>query len=232
MASATSPACSGPNDVTPSARVFETILPALYTKRARRLGSASPSRQRISLAYESEDVRVALEPVLNSRGRLFEPPESGQARAAAPDETQMLFGFGGGLECGCPPIAATKAKEVERFKMLGSSSDDEDGDVSDDDIWAALEEACRELGMTEEQIAKMLRGGEYTMELLRFIASRTGCNDLERIRAVLDVQKPQFLARVEAILEQKQREKTRQEQEIQVSQERCQSTCLPVSRVC
>ena len=54
----------------------------------------------------------------------------------------------------------------------------------------ALEEACKELGLKEEQIAAMLRpGGDYIAALLQMISIKTGCSVLDRIRRHPDSQK-------------------------------------------
>jgi hypothetical protein len=57
-------------------------------------------------------------------------------------------------------------------------------------VWAALEESCKELGLSEEDIAEMLRpGGDCSDELLRMIMSKVGSSDIKAIRAVLNEQK-------------------------------------------
>ena len=53
------------------------------------------------------------------------------------------------------PIRTRREIKTEhKAKIADEESADE---VSDDDIWAALEEACKELGYSEEDIADMLR---------------------------------------------------------------------------
>ena len=59
--------------------------------------------------------------------------------------------------------------------------------VEPDDVW--LEQACQELGYDIEYIAQFLQDGEYPQELLDKIVNITGCNDLGKIRVMLDKQK-------------------------------------------
>ena len=99
-------------------------------------------------------------------------------------------------------------------RIIEEISEDEDED--DADIFAALEQACVDLGYTEDDIADMLRpGGDYTEELLNRIMEITGCTDEKKIRAVLDKQKPALLARVEALIELRKKEQTEEEAKIQ-----------------
>ena len=112
------------------------------------------------------------------------------------------------------PRQPPKTNVKHKVKVIDDISEDEDEDEAD--IFAALEEACVDLGYTEDDIAEMLRpGGDYTDELLDKIRELTGCNDLKKIRAVLDRQKHALLVRVEKIIEQRKQEQTEEEMKIQ-----------------
>jgi len=58
-------------------------------------------------------------------------------------------------------------------------------------------------------------GGDYAQELLAKIVQITGCSDMAKIRAVLDRQKHALLARMEAIIEQRKKQKSEEEKKIQ-----------------
>jgi hypothetical protein len=112
------------------------------------------------------------------------------------------------------PRQPPKINVQHKVRIIEEISEDEDED--DADIFAALEQACVDLGYTEDDIADMLRpGGDYTEELLNRIMEITGCTDEKKIRAVLDKQKPALLARVEALIELRKKEQTEEEAKIQ-----------------
>ena len=119
---------------------------------------------------------------------------------------------GGGAMGGLEPPKAPKVKH--KIKIQNDHEEEEDG--GDDSIWAALEQACVDLGYSEEDIVEMLKpGGDYTQALLARIVQITGCSDMARIRAVLDRQKHALLARMEAIIEQRKKQLSEEEEKIQ-----------------
>ena len=124
--------------------------------------------------------------------------------------TKTTHGCGamGGLE-------TPKAPKVKhKIKIQNDQEEDEDG--GDDGIWTALEQACVDLGYSEEDIVEMLKpGSDYKQELLARIVQITGCSDMARIRAVLDRQKHALLARMEAIIEQRKKQQSEEEKKIQ-----------------
>jgi SpoVK/Ycf46/Vps4 family AAA+-type ATPase len=208
--------------------VFETILPALYTARATRLRKAAKEKQMLeatgteagaksgaskrkaaqggSEPYTSEDVSGALEAVVASRMQAV-----GYENYQAPEPEEGFRSMGGDDSA---PRQPPKVNVEHKVRIIDEISEDEDED--DADIFAALEQACVDLGYTEDDIADMLRpGGDYTEELLNKIVDITGCNDLQKIRAVLDKQKHALLARVEALIELRKKEQTEEEAKIQ-----------------
>ncbi len=216
--------------------VFETILPALYSQRAKRLVAASKvlaaagietdvgaktgankaSARKAAQAglvqppYEIEDVQLALKPIVASRMKAlgyedYTPPEP------QPGVRSMGGDEGSGVGAREPPKAP---KVKHKINIRHDQDEDEDGD--DEDIWAALEQACVDLGYSEEDIVEMLKpGGDYTQELLARIVQITGCSDMARIRAVLDRQKHALLARMEAIIQQRKKQQSEEEKKIQ-----------------
>jgi len=207
----------------------ETILPALYTARATRLRKAAKEKQILDASgteagaksgaskrkaaqggsepYTSEDVSAALEPVVSDRMKA-----AGSQNYQAPEPDEGLFRSMDGDDSA--PRQPPKINVQHKVRIIEEISEDEDED--DADIFAALEQACVDLGYTEDDIADMLRpGGDYTEELLNRIMEITGCTDEKKIRAVLDKQKPALLARVEALIELRKKEQTEEEAKIQ-----------------
>jgi hypothetical protein len=186
--------------------VFESILPALYAKRAKRLVQRRNGCTNTCEGYEVEDVKSALAPIVKSRMKALEYANS-QPERPPPDTHLMDSDEAGGRE-------APKVNIKHKIKILHDLSEEED--TTEDDIFVALEQACVELGYSEDDIVKMLRPcGDYTQELLARIVQITGCSDMANIRAVLDRQKHGLLARMEAIIEQRMRQKTKEEKKMQ-----------------
>ena len=74
-----------------------------------------------------------------------------------------------------------------------------------------LSKACQELGYDIEYIAQFLQEGEYPQELLDKIVNITGCNDLGKIRSMLDKQKGALQKRMKLLIEQRKKEKSEEE---------------------
>ena len=109
-----------------------------------------------------------------------------------------------------------------KFQVMQRARRIDDDEEADDDgkgalaIWPALEQACRELGYTEERVAEFLGDdGDYPDELLARIMSITSCDDVVKIRAMLDSQKGALLARMLAVIEYKKKVKSEEEAQCQ-----------------
>ena len=93
--------------------------------------------------------------------------------------------------------AAPKYKHNVKMKVNGPTEDD---GVDDDpiDVWAALEEACAQLGWSLEQIQAMLEDTDNfpSKEILDIIMSSTGCDDAARIKSMLIPQRTKVLEKV------------------------------------
>jgi hypothetical protein len=104
------------------------------------------------------------------------------------------------MNCCAPSDAArSKVKTVTRrnFKHVQDGGGDKEDGPSIEEIWAALEAACSELGYSLDQLNEILQPGrEYPKELLNLILSKTGSQDTGHIIAMLDVQRVQFLGKV------------------------------------
>jgi hypothetical protein len=104
-----------------------------------------------------------------------------------------------------------KHKVKHRIRRVDNHEETEDDETSEPDVWAALEQACQELGYDIEYIAQFLQEGEYPQELLDKIVSITGCNDLGKIRSMLDKQKGALQKRMTLLIEQRKKEKSEEE---------------------
>jgi len=214
--------------------VFDTILPALYTERASRLRAASNPDARgaasMSGPYEAADVDAALATITISRRKLVSAQSdrsslpsrnanSGRLRSAngygveGAGAGYGVDGAGEGAET-CP--ANPKHKVKHRIRRV-DNHDEEDDEAPEPDVWAALEQACQELGYDIEYIAKFLQEGEYPQELLDKIVSITGCNDLGKIRIMLDKQKGALQTRLKLLIEQRKKEKSEEEARCQLA---------------
>jgi len=218
--------------------VFDTILPALYTERASRLRAASKPDARgaasMSGPYEAADVDAAMAPITTSRLKLVSA-QSGwtkvqngrpqvavrkgreeQDRSSASASDYFVDGAGGYGVDGAGADAETchanpKHKVKHRIRRVDNREDEDADAAPEPDVWAALEQACQELGYDIEYIAQFLQEGEYPQELLDKIVSITGCNDLGKIRSMLDKQKGALQKRMKLLIEQRKKEKSEEE---------------------
>ncbi len=94
-----------------------------------------------------------------------------------------------------------KIQARRNFKHIQNGGDDKEDGPSIDEIWAALEAACGELGYSLDQLNEILQTGrEYPKELLNLILSKTGCQDTGHIISMLDRQRAQFHGKVWLII--------------------------------
>ncbi len=83
------------------------------------------------------------------------------------------------------------------FKYVEDGGGNNEDGPSIEEIWAALEAACSELGYSLDQLNEILKPGrEYPEELLGLILSKTRSQDTVHITAMLDRQRAQFLGKV------------------------------------
>lgn len=226
--------------------VFETILPALYQKRASRLVSAQKkaladgdapapaatgssrftavsSSAKLLPPYEVEDVLAAFEgPILaRSRAAAAQKPKDFANRwldsIGAPEFKQ-------GPSAGVPQglfgqMGATKQKtkfthrEEEAPQQPEGTAEPEE----DEGIWAALEEACAELGYPIKRIEQILASRDFPTELIDLVRSKASApgkpkKDVSAVRKALLSQCERALTRVRQILKQMAETKTAEEQ--------------------
>jgi hypothetical protein len=204
--------------------VFDTILPALYTERASRLRAASKPDARgaasMSGPYEAADVDAALASITMRRRKLVPAQHDKEPlRTANCGGSLGVEGAGYGsngvvddADAGANTCQSNpKHKVKHRIRRVDNHDEEEDDEAPEPDVWAALEQACQELGYDIEYIAQFLKEGEYPQELLDKIVNITGCNDLGKIRSMLDKQKGALQKCMKLLIEQRKKEKSEEE---------------------
>jgi DNA-binding transcriptional MerR regulator len=121
----------------------------------------------------------------------------------APPEGQM----------GGPPPPPIK----HNFKVKTKDNDDDDESNDSFDVWAALEEACAELGWSLQQIKEMLEDTANfpPQEILKLIMASTGCDDAGKIIKMLAPQRAAVLEKVKFSIKENQRLKSAEEAKVQ-----------------
>ena len=96
-------------------------------------------------------------------------------------------------------------------------NDDDDESSDSFDVWAALEEACAELGWSLQEIEKMLEDTAHfpPQEILKLIMASTGCDDAGKIIKMLTPQRASVLEKVKFSIKESQRLKSAEEAKVQ-----------------
>ena len=88
------------------------------------------------------------------------------------------------------------------------------GGPTDEELWAALEEVCQELGYSLEDMVAMLESPDFPPpDVMERVMQRTGGGDKSALREMLRQQRPAVLARVKEAVEEVRRKKTAAEEE-------------------
>ena len=88
-------------------------------------------------------------------------------------------------------------------------------DETDKDFWAALEEACAELGYDLEKMEKMLESPDFPpQEVLDLVMKKTGATNAGEIKSMLGRQRAAVLSRVKASIKEAKRKKSAEEEAI------------------
>jgi SpoVK/Ycf46/Vps4 family AAA+-type ATPase/DNA-binding transcriptional MerR regulator len=130
---------------------------------------------------------------------------------------------GPGLSPGLAPALArarapvkTKVKvRVQEKKQVRRQG--EGDDVDGDAVWAALEQACKKLGLSLEEIVAVLENeGDFPpAAILNEVISMTGCTDRVKLTGLLLRQRVQVLQRFKQVLAEANKIKTEQERKLQ-----------------
>ena len=178
------------------------------------------------MPYDADNVEAALGPVIESRRKmamqhdasscasfvpLREAPVKGSLSAGSGQQWGGAGNGSGGDLCDAAHSSQKPKVQVKhRIRRIDDHEEEECEGEGDVDVWAALEQACQELGYDEEFVAEFLgEDGDYPHKLLERIMSITSCNDVAKIRRMLDKQEGAVLARIRAAIEYKKKEKSR-----------------------
>ena len=210
--------------------VFETVLPSLYLERANRLraavkdrrsdgSSAAPSTATTSASaqYEAADVDSALAPIAANRLKLAAARDSSYfpSSPSPPLRPERTGGFDAGDTDGSLS-APQRSKRNVKLKIRRVDDSEDPGEAeTEPDVWAALESACSDLGYEADFIVQFLKEGNYPQELLDKIVSITSCDDLDKIRNLLDGQKDGLLVRLQKLIQIRLKEKSEEEAKCQ-----------------
>ena len=119
------------------------------------------------------------------------------------------------------PLKQMKEKDNVRVKVSmpdGSASDDDsDDEPSDDEAWAALEDACAELGYSLEQLREMLSDAATfpPKELMDLVLKKVKTKRPGNIKSMLQKQRPGVLVKVTTAIAEEKKKKTEEEKKIQ-----------------
>ena len=90
-----------------------------------------------------------------------------------------------------------KVNTVVKTKARKFGEDDgEEPGPSEQEIWAALEAACSELGYSLDEIENFHITGTFPDELLEAVMGKTGCQDKDSVRQMLNPQRASVLKKV------------------------------------
>ena len=92
------------------------------------------------------------------------------------------------------PKMNVKVKQpLVQHRKQRDDGDDDDG-PSEQDVWSALEEACKELELDLDELIILLEESDFPAdEIVDIVMRKTGCNDKTRIAAMLKEQRPTYL---------------------------------------
>ena len=121
--------------------------------------------------------------------------------------SEVLFGSSEGgmtLNADGPRQETHNHKKIEKkVEKVLTKNAGEGGD--DTDIWAALEEACQELGYSLETIADFLESGDYPEELLNLIKRKVKSGDTSAVVDMLNSQRGSVLQKIKHAIAEIQR---------------------------
>ena len=112
-----------------------------------------------------------------------------------------------------------KVNLLQPDESASYSEDDSDDEPSEDAAWAALEEACAELGYSLEQLRDMLTDAATfpPKELMDLVLKKVKTKHPHTVKGMLQQQRPGVLVKVTTALEEAQQKQTEEEQQVQES---------------
>ncbi len=200
-----------------SKRTFDSYSRRIFSREATRMKDMNGKKQ-VSNLVTVEDLEEALKSVVESK----KSASPVVARDGGSNESfpapQTSFGMDDPILLPTAPSKIVSEQSDEPVEGEPEIQiDDVDGGVKDE-IWAALEEACGELGYTPNQVADMLRRGpgQYNAPVLDLVCKKSGCSDLGRIIPLLDIDRPSFLSKIETLIKVMEQQKSEEEAKIQM----------------
>lgn len=226
--------------------VYRNILPAMYSKRSKRLAAiarmekvdaeaaasgglsvdvdvspsntttqhkrAQRSHSSVTAPYTAMDVREAFESSLKTRTKKGgAAPQQPSSTKKKPRPAFMALDPNQGAE---KPKVNVKQNVTVRMKKVDDGDTDKGGwDAAS--VYAALEEACDELGYSLDKIEEILTSGKYPQELIELVVLKSGCSDVPVLVEILNSQKASFLAKIVALKKLSAQAKSATEMKIQ-----------------
>eukprot|EP01041_Mallomonas_annulata_P005135 gene5135-10264_t len=186
--------------------VYENIVPQLYAARADRLspgGGNDNTNNNATSPYEFADVDLVFESFFSTRKA--SQKTKGKGQTTGPEDEYRH-------EVDHPkvfrPVTKENYKHVEN--KIDGNSGDKDPAASDEAIWAALEEACQELGYDLQQMEDMFESKNFPPELLDLMRRKTKKSP-EAVRTMLIPQCGRLLLQVRKVREQMAAVKSQEE---------------------
>jgi len=116
-----------------------------------------------------------------------------------------------------PPQAPPSAKHKFLFNERGPNKNDNEED-DEIDVFAALEDACAELGLKPEDVVKLLENKDFPpQEILTIIIRITGCSDVPKLKKMLLSQRQQVLEKLKFSIKESNRAKSEEEKKVQTA---------------
>jgi SpoVK/Ycf46/Vps4 family AAA+-type ATPase len=232
--------------------VYRNILPAMYSKRSKRLAaiarmekvdaeaaasgpgglsvdtgiSASQHKRgqrhqsSATAPYTAMDVRDAFESSLKTRGRKVNALATPQVSSASIKKKKQprpaflpLDPAQGGQGAEQSKVNIKQNVTVRMRKVDDGDAENSGWDAAS--VFAALEEACAELGYSLDKIEEILTSGKYPPELIELVVLKSGCSDVTVLVEILNSQKASFLAKIVALKKLNAQAKSAAEMKVQ-----------------
>eukprot|EP00798_Chlamydomonas_sp_ICE-L_P024106 gene24106-9681_t len=191
-----------------------TLVKRTNTAHSKRVYMNDGVKSQDEQPVSEGDLQNSFSSLLKSKSAAPADATKSQAKNLGPSNHQYAFGEG---QAAPPPPIRLDEPVIEIIPEEPEVTVQEQvAEATDDEVWAALEEACAELRYNLDKMASILRpGGEYPPELLDLVQAKSRCNDRARLVAVLDKQKSQLLEKIEKLIKMREEEQTEKEKAVQ-----------------
>ena len=191
-----------------SGRHVETLIKKASRKvNLRTHGRGALPGTTAAAAMGAEDVEAAAAELMAQAGRAERDPPG---LAARPNNSGFFLqdGGGGGQRGGRPPVrpsgrgggsAMVEATAVAEATATVEQMEHDQSDDSASDLWACLERACVQCGLSAHDILPDLQAGRAPERVVTVVAAELG-RPVPVVREMLGAQAPALLARVQRAL--------------------------------